>query len=72
MPADERAAFQQHEVGRNLRDLARGEPHHRSPDRLADGDLPAMADLLNASHASLRDDFEVSTRAVEATRERMG
>jgi len=35
------------------------------------GDLPALAELLNASHASLRDDLEVSTPTVEATVARM-
>jgi galactokinase len=30
-------------------------------------DLPALGELLNASHASLRDDYEISTAAVEAT-----
>jgi galactokinase len=30
------------------------------------GDLPALGRLLNASHASLRDQYEVSTPAVEA------
>jgi galactokinase len=35
------------------------------------GDLPAVAGLLNASHASLRDLYEVSTPTVEATVERM-
>jgi len=34
---------------------------------LRGGDLPALGTLLNASHASLRDDFELSTPAVEAT-----
>ena len=34
-------------------------------------DLPAVGGLLNASHASLRDDYEVSTPAVEATVERL-
>jgi galactokinase len=31
------------------------------------GDLPAVGRLLNASHVSLRDQYEVSTPAVEAT-----
>lgn len=35
------------------------------------GDLPAVGQLLNASHASLRDQYEVSTPAVEATAERL-
>jgi galactokinase len=34
-------------------------------------DLPALARLLNASHASLRDDYEVSTPALEAAVERL-
>ena len=34
-------------------------------------DLPAVGRLLNASHASLRDHYEVSTPAVEATVERL-
>ncbi|WP_249011898.1 galactokinase family protein [Conexibacter sp. DBS9H8] len=34
---------------------------------LSDRDLPRLGALLNASHASLRDDYEVSTPAVEAT-----
>jgi len=38
---------------------------------LANGNLPLLAELLNASHASLRDAFEVSTPAVEATRNRL-
>jgi galactokinase len=39
----------------------------RTVAALAAGDLPLVGDLLNASHASLRDDYEVSTDAVEAT-----
>jgi galactokinase len=35
------------------------------------GDLPAVGRLLNASHASLRDQYEVSTPAVEATVDRL-
>ena len=31
------------------------------------GDLPALGELLDASHASLRDDYEVSAPGVEAT-----
>ncbi len=34
-------------------------------------DLPAVGRLLNASHASLRDQYEVSTPAIEATVERL-
>jgi galactokinase len=35
------------------------------------GDMPAVGRLLNASHVSLRDQYEVSTPAVEATVERL-
>jgi galactokinase len=34
---------------------------------LHDDELPALGELLDASHASLRDDYEISTPAVEAT-----
>jgi galactokinase len=36
-------------------------------DALRRGDLPALGALLDASHASLRDDYEVSVDAVERT-----
>ena len=36
-------------------------------EALAHGDLGQVGALLDASHASLRDDFEISTPAVEAT-----
>jgi galactokinase len=36
-------------------------------DALARGDLAALGRLLDASHASLRDHYEVSTPAVEVT-----
>ena len=35
------------------------------------GDLPAIGELLNASHRSLRDCYEVSTPAVEAAVKRL-
>jgi galactokinase len=35
------------------------------------GDLPALGELLDASHASLRDDYEVSVEAVERTVRRL-
>jgi len=35
------------------------------------GDLPALAELLDESHSSLRDDMELSTPTVEATVRRM-
>jgi galactokinase len=38
---------------------------------LANGDLPAVGELLTASHASLRDLYDSSTEAVEATVERL-
>jgi galactokinase len=38
---------------------------------LQTGDLPALGRLLNASHASLRDQYEVSTPAVEAAVSRL-
>lgn len=38
---------------------------------LHDGDLPRVGKLLNASHASLRDCFAISTPAVEATVQRL-
>ncbi len=38
---------------------------------LGSEDLPALADLINASHASLRDLYEVSTPTVEQARRRM-
>jgi galactokinase len=38
---------------------------------LHDGDLPALGELLDASHRSLRDDYEVSVDAVERTVERL-
>jgi galactokinase len=38
---------------------------------LKDGDLRRVGELLNESHASLRDDYEISTPAVEATVKRL-
>jgi galactokinase len=38
---------------------------------LSDGDLARVGELLNASHASLRDCFAISTPAVEATVQRL-
>jgi galactokinase len=38
---------------------------------LRDGDLPRVGELLNASHASLRDCFAISTPAVEAAVQRL-
>src|SRR5205823_12512751 len=39
-------------------------------DALHDRDFPRMGELLKESHASLRDDFEVSTRTVDSLVER--
>jgi galactokinase len=36
-------------------------------EALRERDMPALGTLLNESHASLRDDYEISTPAVEAT-----
>jgi galactokinase len=44
---------------------------HDTVAALRAGDLPAVGRLLNASHASLRDQYEVSTPAVETTVERL-
>ncbi len=49
-----------HVISENARVLA-------TVEALAHGDFDAVAGLLNASHTSLRDDYEVSTPAVEAT-----
>ena len=38
---------------------------------LREGDMPALGRLLDATHASLRDDYEISTPAVEATLARL-
>jgi galactokinase len=48
-----------HVLSENARVLA-------TVEALADDDFDAIGRLLNASHASLRDDYEVSTPAVEA------
>ena len=39
----------------------------RAVAALTAGDMAAFGELLDASHASLRDDYEISTAAVEAT-----
>ncbi len=54
----------QHVLGENARVLDMVEA-------LRAGDLPAVGALLNASHASLRERYEVSTAAVEAAVERL-
>jgi galactokinase len=40
-------------------------------DALSAGDLERVGELLNASHASLRDCFEISTPGVERTVDRL-
>lgn len=40
-------------------------------DALAADDLPRVGELIDASHASLRDDFQISTSAVEAAVDRL-
>ena len=47
-----------HVITENMRTLA-------AADALTAGDLPAVGRLMNESHASLRDDFEVSRRALD-------
>lgn len=51
--------------------LSENERVNRTVEALRAGDLPGVGRLLNASHASLRDQYEVSTPAVEATVERL-
>lgn len=60
-PLRERA---RHVLGDNERVLA-------AAAALRAQDMPALGELLNASHRSMRDDFEASTPAVEATVARM-
>jgi galactokinase len=47
--------------------LSENERVRAAVDALRVDDLPALGELLSASHASLRDDFQISTPAVEAT-----
>jgi galactokinase len=60
-PLNLRASHVLDENGRVLRAVA----------TLRAGDLRALAELLNSSHESLRDRYEVSTSAVEATVQRL-
>jgi galactokinase len=53
-----------HVIGENQRVL-------EAVAALSADDLPALGELLDASHASLRDGYEVSTPAVEAAVERL-
>ena len=57
--------------GRARHVLSENERVSRTVEALRTDDLPAVGRLLNASHASLRDQYEVSTPAVEATVERL-
>ncbi len=54
----------EHVIGENQRVL-------EAVAALRAGDLPALGELLGASHASLRDRYEVSTPAVETAVERL-
>jgi galactokinase len=51
--------------------LSDNERVDRAVTALHAGDLPGLARLLNESHASLRDDMDISTPTVEATVRRM-
>ncbi len=51
--------------------LSENERVNEAVAALNDGDMPALGRLLDAAHVSLRDDFEISTPAVEATAARM-
>jgi galactokinase len=47
--------------------LSENERVRAAVSALRDGEMPELGALLSSSHASLRDDFEISTPAVEAT-----
>jgi galactokinase len=47
--------------------LGENERVNAAVQSLRDGDMPMLGRLLDATHASLRDDYEISTPAVEAT-----
>jgi galactokinase len=51
--------------------ISENERVQQTVEALAAGDLERVGGLLNASHASLRDCFEISTPAVEATVHRL-
>jgi galactokinase len=51
--------------------ISENERVQQAVEALAAGDLERVGELLNASHASLRDCFEISTPAVEATVQRL-
>ncbi len=54
-------------AGRVRHVVSENERVDETVDALSHQDLKRVGDLLNASHASLRDDYEVSTPAVEET-----
>ena len=51
--------------------ITENERVERTVSALAAGDLVRVGELLDASHASLRDDYEISTPAVERSVERL-
>jgi galactokinase len=51
--------------------ITENERVERTVSALAAGDLDRVGELLDASHASLRDDYEISTPAVERAVERL-
>jgi galactokinase len=57
--------------GRAIHVLSENQRVRDAVAALRGGDLPALGRLLSASHASLRDLYEISTPTVEATVERM-
>jgi galactokinase len=57
--------------GRVRHVVTENERVQRTVAALSDGDLPGVGQLLNQSHASLRDDYEISTPAVEAAVKRL-
>jgi galactokinase len=57
--------------GRALHVISENQRVREAVAALRAGDLPALGALLDASHRSLRDDYEVSTPAVEATVQRL-
>ncbi len=61
------AARCQHALHRRCRHIVTENSRvHRAVDALESGDLAQLGSLLNACHRSLRDDFEVSCKEVDA------
>lgn len=54
-------------VGRARHVITENQRVEETVEALSAGELERVGELLSASHASLRDDFEISTPAVEAT-----